>query len=80
MTPAAQETTADLRFPSWGGEDLNLRPTDYEFDQERLSDQPKCTNIAADQHEWVLKAAQRFATFRGPSRDKCGTPPLQRIT
>jgi hypothetical protein len=24
------EQAADLRFLSWGGQDLNLRPTDYE--------------------------------------------------
>ena len=24
------EQAADLRFPLWGGEDSNLRPTDYE--------------------------------------------------
>ena len=30
--PEALEQTADLRFLSWGGQDLNLRPTDYEFD------------------------------------------------
>ena len=29
-TPTERERTADLRFPLWGGEDLNLRPTDYE--------------------------------------------------
>jgi hypothetical protein len=23
----------DLQVPLWGGEDLNLRPTDYEFDR-----------------------------------------------
>ena len=30
--PEALEQAADLRFLSWGGQDLNLRPTDYEFD------------------------------------------------
>jgi hypothetical protein len=30
--PEAIERAADLRFLSWGGQDLNLRPTDYEFD------------------------------------------------
>ena len=29
--PTAPEQAADLRFLSWGGQDLNLRPTDYEF-------------------------------------------------
>jgi hypothetical protein len=28
--PEAPEQAADLRFLSWGGQDLNLRPTDYE--------------------------------------------------
>ena len=28
--PEALEHAADLRFLSWGGQDLNLRPTDYE--------------------------------------------------
>ena len=28
--PEALEQAADLRFLSWGGQDLNLRPTDYE--------------------------------------------------
>ena len=28
--PGALEPAADLRFLSWGGQDLNLRPTDYE--------------------------------------------------
>jgi hypothetical protein len=26
----AYEQAAELRFLSWGGQDLNLRPTDYE--------------------------------------------------
>ena len=30
--PKPSEQAADLRFLSWGGQDLNLRPTDYEFD------------------------------------------------
>jgi hypothetical protein len=30
--PEAREQASDLRFLSWGGQDLNLRPTDYEFD------------------------------------------------
>jgi len=30
--PEALEQAADLRFLWWGGQDLNLRPTDYEFD------------------------------------------------
>ena len=30
--PEALEQAADLRFLSRGGQDLNLRPTDYEFD------------------------------------------------
>ena len=28
--PENLEQAADLRFLSWGGQDLNLRPTDYE--------------------------------------------------
>jgi hypothetical protein len=28
--PTPPNSPADLRFPSWGGQDSNLRPTDYE--------------------------------------------------
>jgi hypothetical protein len=28
--PEVPQQAADLRFLSWGGQDLNLRPTDYE--------------------------------------------------
>jgi hypothetical protein len=33
----------------WGGEDLNLRPTDYEFNPEQFGDQARRTNRASDQ-------------------------------
>lgn len=36
--PEALEQAADLRFLSWGGQDLNLRPTDYESVSDRAQD------------------------------------------
>jgi hypothetical protein len=43
MSPESEaeaiEQAADLRFLSWGGQDLNLRPTDYGFDFGALPNQ-----------------------------------------
>ena len=36
--PEALDQASDLRFLSWGGQDLNLRPTDYESATGRFYD------------------------------------------
>jgi hypothetical protein len=60
--------TCDLRFRSWGGEDLNLRPTDYEFDPDEFGDQQKVRKIAYDQDVGYAElpiVSHRFAVDRG---------------
>ena len=47
--PDTPEQPADLCFPSWGGEDSNLRPADYEFDLAGRGDQPKSAGTGPDQ-------------------------------
>ena len=43
--PGALEPAADLRFVSWGGQDLNLRPTDYESAMARFRYQREPRNM-----------------------------------
>jgi hypothetical protein len=61
------------RVLSWGGLDSNQRPADYEFDPTPLGYQGKSTESVPEQRFRLLGTAQRFATFRSPSRDTRGT-------
>jgi hypothetical protein len=57
-----------LAIHAWGGEDLNLRPTDYEFDPDEFGDQPKVRKIAHDQGVGYAElpiVSHRFAVDRG---------------
>jgi hypothetical protein len=61
-----EESVADawsvLRHTTqWGGEDSNLRPTDYEFDPVRVADQAERVKSYPDQQFRVLITLQRFA-------------------
>ena len=47
--PDTLKDRADLGFLSWGGEDSNLRPADYEFDPARRGDQAKSAKRRPDQ-------------------------------
>ncbi len=40
---------SDQGFQEWGGEDSNLRPTDYEFDLAGRGDQAKSAGTGPDQ-------------------------------
>jgi hypothetical protein len=70
----------DLRRFRWGGEDLNLRPTDHEFHPARFPDQAKRGNLPSGLRVCLIKASRCFATFRGRSRDKCGTSKAEAAT
>jgi hypothetical protein len=55
-----------------GGEDLNLRPTDYEFDLGPVADLLKHTKSDPDLRFRLLNVPRHFASFRGPSRGQHG--------
>jgi hypothetical protein len=60
------EQAADLRFLSWGGQDLNLRPTDYEFDSDTYATCAAGCIRASDQR--FFSPTDRTSSGRFPVR------------
>jgi hypothetical protein len=66
--PEVLKQAADLRFLSWGGQDLNLRPTDYEFDSDAAATCVADRGRASDQRflsALVRRSSGRFPVHRG---------------
>jgi hypothetical protein len=66
------EQGADLGFLSWGGQDLNLRPTDYEFDPapsatREIQPRESLTSSFSPQSSPTLRNASQ--SVAGPMRD-----------
>jgi len=72
--PEIRYSSRSGRSEEWGGEDLNLRPTDYESGAIHGAGQRR--NLVFDRRVWILNATPCFAMLRGRSRDKCGTQHL----
>ena len=70
--PEVLKQAADLRFLSWGGQDLNLRPTDYEFDpalsrtREIEPREPLTSGFSPQRTPTLRNVSQSVA---GPMRD-----------
>jgi hypothetical protein len=65
-------TATNLQVNRWGGQDLNLRPTDYESDSA-LSPTSEIEPRESLTSRFSPSAARRYAKFRSPSRGQCGT-------
>jgi hypothetical protein len=74
MIPVAQEpgpggNASPVRFRSWGGEDLNLRPTDYEFDPAPFVDLGETGEKDCDP---AARRTRPYPPFRNISRSLAG--------